>query len=400
MAPPAGCPPPRRPDRDEDRLRFLLDGQVHCDHYLTPLAEPRGKSVLVVGAGAGTEMLWCLRHGVREVVGLDAVPQSLVALEQARRQLGLDLSIPVSMLELRIEDAVHISRRFDLVLSNNCFEHVADVRAAFQACAALIEPGSGRIAIFTAPLYFSANGSHLPMEPWEHLWGNLDSLRTEILPKLRDDHPLRHVDLATYFDREISLNRMRLADFLAAVRGSDLVILHLELLTERHLAELPAYLERLASTQAREGFHVTDFAVEGIAVELMRVPDQPLAGPPESAATRARDRERLDHGSALTARENELFAAQRNAADLRDLVTGLEWKQSSLLALADERARDLASEHQVSERLRTELAAALAVLDAVAASFSHRLGRVLTSPLRAVRRLMHRQKSSPRGRAE
>src|SRR5579863_3721534 len=201
-------------DRDEDRLQFLLEGQQHCDHYLTPIAAPRGKSVLVVGAGAGTEMLWCLRHGAREVVGLDAVPQSMAALEQARTQVGVDPAIPVRMLEQRIEDASELGQRFDLVLSNNCFEHVRDLRGAFRACAALVKPGSGRIAVFTAPLYFSSGGSHLPVAPWGHLWGDVDALRDQVLPQLRPDHPLRRLDLATYFEREISLNRMRLEDFL------------------------------------------------------------------------------------------------------------------------------------------------------------------------------------------
>src|SRR5262245_20166996 len=68
------------PDSDDDRLRFILAGQEHCDHFLTPLAAPAGRRVLVVGAGAGTEMLWCLRHGAREVVGIDVLEQSPRAL--------------------------------------------------------------------------------------------------------------------------------------------------------------------------------------------------------------------------------------------------------------------------------------------------------------------------------
>src|SRR4051795_11169855 len=92
-------------DSDEERLGFILAAQEHCDHFLTPIADPAGKSVLVVGAGAGTEMLWCLRHGAREVLGLDVVPQSPSALAAAVAQLGLGSEARFSILQLGIEEA-------------------------------------------------------------------------------------------------------------------------------------------------------------------------------------------------------------------------------------------------------------------------------------------------------
>src|SRR5215207_1000903 len=88
--------PPR--ESDEDRLRFIREGQRHCDYFLTPLADPRGKSVLVVGAGAGTEMLWAIKNGAREVVGIDVLAQRPAALEQAVGQLGLSPAPPFSIL--------------------------------------------------------------------------------------------------------------------------------------------------------------------------------------------------------------------------------------------------------------------------------------------------------------
>ena len=286
-----------RPENEEERLRFILEAQQHCDHFLTPLADPAGRSVLVVGAGAGSEMLWCLRHGAREVVGLDPVPQPTIALERAARELGLG-EVRVSVLRLGIEQATELGRRFDLVLSNNVFEHVRDLGRAFAACARLVEPVTGRIAVFSSPLYYSSSGSHLPVAPWEHLWESGERLRERLLASggLRPGHPLEDLDWDDYLEREISLNRTWLADLLAAARASGLVLLHLRLLPDRHLAQLPLYLERLASAGV-PGAAPADFALEGVALELARLEPGAAAAAgelrPTPEAYAAADREDL-----------------------------------------------------------------------------------------------------------
>ncbi|HEX3128298.1 MAG TPA: class I SAM-dependent methyltransferase, partial [Thermoanaerobaculia bacterium] len=216
------------PETDAQRRQFILEGQLHADHFLTPLADPAGRSVLVLGVGAGTDMLWALRHGAREVVGLDVLEQDPVALRAVASELGLDPG-RVSFHQLNIVEAPSLGRRFDLVLSNNVFEHVADLPGAFAACARVVEPGRGRVAIFSAPLYASSNGSHLPTEPWEHLWGEPEAVRERLLAsgRLRPGHPLEVLSLADYLNGEICLNRARLADYLDAIRRSGLTYLQL-----------------------------------------------------------------------------------------------------------------------------------------------------------------------------
>ncbi|HEY0783825.1 MAG TPA: class I SAM-dependent methyltransferase, partial [Thermoanaerobaculia bacterium] len=260
-------------ESDEERLGFVLGAQEHCDHFLTSIADPAGKRVLVVGAGAGTEMLWCLRHGAREVVGLDVVRQSLTALAAAVARLGIGGEPSFSMLEMGIEEADSLGRRFDLVLSNNVFEHIPRLDRAFEVCARLVEPYRGRIAIFTDPLYYSSAGSHLPVEPWEHLWGEPERVRERLLAAetagLGPGHALRKLGFGTYLADEISLNRMRLGDFLEGVRKAGLAILNLRLVRDRHLADLCRYRDRLP------GLSEVDLTIEGIAAELVL-----LAGPP------------------------------------------------------------------------------------------------------------------------
>jgi len=212
-------------DSEEHRLTFILEGQQHCDHFLTPIADPAGKTVLVAGPGAGTEMLWCLRHGAREVVGVDVAPQTAQALSAACAQMHLAPNF--TMHQIAIEDAAQLDRRFDLVLSNNVFEHVSDIPRSLAACAQLVAE-DGRIAIFTDPLFYSSSGSHLPHRPWEHLWGDVAGMD------------------------EIPLNRMRLIDFLEAVRQSGLVLLNLRIVPDRNLRSLPDYRLKLGQIAAAD----------------------------------------------------------------------------------------------------------------------------------------------------
>jgi SAM-dependent methyltransferase len=343
-------------ETDEDRLRFILEGQRHCDHYLTPLADPRDKSVLVVGAGAGTEILWCLRNGAREVVGIDILEQRRTSLDLAVEKLGLQ-PVPLSILRLSIEEARALGRRFDLILSNNVFEHVTDLARAFAACAELVEPGTGRVALFTAPLYYSSSGSHLPAEPWAHLWEAPAVLRQRLLSALPPRHPLQDLELPDYLDREISLNRMRLADLLAAVASSGLVVLNLRVVRDRRVQDLPTYLDRLAPALRGDVITVADLALEGVGLELMRLGKVVPAAQPSAT---------------------EEIRLARYGSELGERFAALE-----------QRIRDLEAEN---DRLRGEglqaqrtAAEVKQVLDAVAASWSFRFGRLMTAPARWVR---------------
>ncbi|MEA2693137.1 MAG: hypothetical protein QOJ16_2524 [Acidobacteriota bacterium] len=368
----SGVRPKVQADSDEERLGFILAAQEHCDHFLTPIADPAGKSVLVVGAGAGTEMLWCLRHGAREVLGLDVVPQSPSALTAAVLRLGLQSpgSPPrFSILRLGIEEADSLGRRFDLVLSNNVFEHLPHLDRAFEVCARLVEPYRGRIAIFTDPLYYSSAGSHLPVKPWEHLWGEPEGVRERLLGSetggLGAGHPLRSMDLGTYLTDEISLNRMRLGDFLEGIRKAGLAILNLRLVRDRHLADLFRYRDRLP------GLPDADLTIEGIAAELVRLEGSAPPDLPPFIAT-----------------EEAVLAAQGHANYLErsQLQENLDAERRRSLAIEDnlekERRRALEIQQRLDEVGR--------VLAGVEASASFRLGRLATAPLRWLRGIVSR----------
>ena len=441
----ADRPRPVRADPDDERLRYIQSAQAHCDRFLAPIADPRDKSVVVVGCGAGTEMLWALRHGAREVVGLDVVPQSPVALTAAAAEAGLDTS-RFRILQLAAEDAAALGRRFDLVLSNNVFEHLPDLVGAFHACAALVAPWHGRVAVFTDPLYFSSAGSHLPIQPWEHLWAEPAALRSRLLPDLPPRHPLHELELAAYLDDEITLNRMRLVDFVDAARQSGLAFLNLQLIVDRALATLPARRAAIAARWSAEVGATADLALEGIAAELLlpSAPDDPtlLLESPEALAESVHRRQLAERQAeidrlyveeqrlttALTSQVTELARLHQEVDGLTtanhelhvargELVStqeALGHAQQALTARGDEIRRLQGEESRLTAgnqalmsavgelqaetgTLTTRLATAEAETQAVAAhlaalqaSPSYRLGRALTAPLRVLRDLGRR----------
>lgn len=354
-------------DSEAQRLQFLLAGQQHADYFLTPLADPADKTVLVLGAGAGTDVLWALRHGAREVVGIDVLEQDPGALIAAASRYGVEAG-RASLRCLDLTEAARLGRRFDLVLSNNVFEHVADLTGAFAACAQVVEPGRGRVAIFSAPFYYSSNGSHLPTEPWEHLWGEPAALREKLLAGglLPERHPLEVLDLPDYLDREICLNGKRLIDYLEAIRRSGLSFLQLSLVPDRCLAQLPLYLDAIRSQKIT--LDVADLTTAGFGVELALPPEAPdgtTGGTDYKPVAEIRlDEERRQNGEraeaarqAIEAGRTEAAAGRTEAAALRQRISLLEGNVA-----------------QLSE-----------VLAAVEVSWSHRIGRAVTAPGRWLR---------------
>lgn len=242
-----------REEEEEQRVSFELDYilkfQRHCDRYLSKIANPQGKSVLVIGCGYGTEMMWCIRNGVKEVIGLDSVERDTKALDRAIKQYNIRHIPPFKMLNLPVEQAETLGRQFDLVLSNNVFEHLPDIDKALKVCKQLVNPDTGRIAIFTDPLFYSSMGSHLPVEPWEHLWGNLDDIKSKV------DRDL--------WGHYMDLNQMTLLAFIKSIVRNELVVLKLETVPDRNMKYLSTYLNKIQPYVS-----VTDLTIEGICVEL------------------------------------------------------------------------------------------------------------------------------------
>lgn len=256
-------PDPDPKAEERQRIEFLRQSLATCDRFLSPLADPRGKRVLAVGCGAGTESVWALSRGARELVGIDSETQNESAARAFLEELGVSPA-PFQFLRHAAERADELEGPFDLILSFNTIEHLADPGAVLAACGRVLEPTAGRVAMFADPLYYSSCGSHLEHEPWEHLWGDWEEIRARRAAV--DDfhgHYLREHSVAEFIDDYSRLNRFRARDYLDAVARSGLVPLDFGFVYDRNLDRLAEHLPRLVARSPREVTPL-DFAVEGI----------------------------------------------------------------------------------------------------------------------------------------
>ena len=131
--------------------------------HLPPLA---GLKVLEVACGRGGLAAWLAAQGAAVVVGADfsrtAVAKA-AALGRASGAPTLRLAVAdVQVLALR-------DGRFDLVISCETIEHVADARAAVREMARVLRPGG--TLLLTAPNYLGVLGAYriyreLTGRPW------------------------------------------------------------------------------------------------------------------------------------------------------------------------------------------------------------------------------------------
>lgn len=159
---------------DGFRSRFLVLPEI-IREWVESRVSLRGADVLDFGCGEGVTALGiALQHNPRRIVGVDIMPDPERCLPAAQEQLGLK-SLPENLSLVRVRPGeLHDDKdRFDIAYSWSAFEHV-DQRVlddVIRLLWAALKP-SGLLFVQVAPLYFSAEGSHLydfVGEPWGHL---------------------------------------------------------------------------------------------------------------------------------------------------------------------------------------------------------------------------------------
>ncbi len=231
----------------DEITNYIAKFQPGCEKYLSPLCDPKDKKVLVIGSGWGTEIAWLLSKGAKEIVGIDPAPRSQIPLDiyVEKNKLKGDYQI----IKGQIEDLVKEKEKyFDLVVSHNVFEHIMDLTKVFNNIPKILSE-NGKVAIFTDPLYYSSVGAHLNIEPWEHLWGDLDAIKERV---------------SNYQWHEFSngLNKMTVSSFLKEVIDSGAIITQFFLKPDRNLDKFHLYQDKLKNIPP------ADLTIEGISIEL------------------------------------------------------------------------------------------------------------------------------------
>lgn len=98
-----------------------------------PLA---GLSIADVGCGGGYVSEPLARWGAR-VVGADVAPSNIDAARRHAKETGLDIDYRV----VAAEQLAATDERFDVVVTLEVAEHVADVPGFLRSCATLVRPG-------------------------------------------------------------------------------------------------------------------------------------------------------------------------------------------------------------------------------------------------------------------
>lgn len=223
----------------------------HCEKWFGPVADVKGKRVLVLGSGWGTEALWAAMAGAKEVVGLDPAPRDREPLNLAlKRRNKENLADRITLLQNTTFDAPDLGE-FDFVISNNVIEHIIGLSATFYSLRRFMpKDRKSRVVVFTDPLFFSSAGAHLPLRKWEHLTVGSPRLK----PKVTE---------ARWNNYRNTLNGMTITDMLGAVREAGLIILDMKIVVDRNLSEFNRIAPHIPS-----GIKPMDLCLEGLFLHL------------------------------------------------------------------------------------------------------------------------------------
>jgi len=118
------------------------------------------RTVIDYGCGTGGDSIEMAKHGARQVIGLDIVPEALaIAAHAAERAKVAD----------RCTFQTTTSHKADAILSMDSFEHFADPAAVLQTMAELLKPEGTAYVSFGPPWLHPYGGHSFSVFPWAHL---------------------------------------------------------------------------------------------------------------------------------------------------------------------------------------------------------------------------------------
>jgi SAM-dependent methyltransferase/peptidoglycan/xylan/chitin deacetylase (PgdA/CDA1 family) len=193
---------------EEYRTKFTMVPKV-LKEWVGEHRPLEGLEILDFGCGEATAALaLALESRVGRVVGVDIGLDPERCAPLAKAQLGLD-RLPDNLELYRVQPGfLHDDDdRFDLVYSWSVFEHVDErlVGDVLRRIRASLKPG-GLLFIQIAPLYHSAEGSHLIHrlhEPWAHLLHQEDVLQGKLRAAASDE-----AEFNALWGTYITLNRV------------------------------------------------------------------------------------------------------------------------------------------------------------------------------------------------
>ena len=120
------------------RLKFVRDRAAeHFDRDVKARAPFSGLSLIDIGCGGGLIAEPMRRMGF-DVTAIDASSENIGTARAHAEQVGLDIAYRAATVEQMVEAG---AGPFDVVLTMEVIEHVADPTSFIRACSKLIKPG-------------------------------------------------------------------------------------------------------------------------------------------------------------------------------------------------------------------------------------------------------------------
>lgn len=193
----------------------------------------RGKRLLDVGGGLGGKPVFYAEAGCRSVTAIDLRPKSVRAI----RDLACERRL--TTLQTFLCDAARMALPadcFDVIISVNVLEHVADLAGTLRECRRVLRPGGVMLLHF--PPFYSPWGAHLDgwvNFPWPHVFfsdATLIEVARRFEARLRRNQgyiPSAQVDWERLTQLP-ELNRVTVRQFLKLVAELELEVLKADML--------------------------------------------------------------------------------------------------------------------------------------------------------------------------
>lgn len=160
---------------DESQRDVFLEDLEISESWIGSFPEPpdlSSKSVVEIGCGFGALCVQAALKGAEKVLGVELDTSRIRAASRTVSGENPELKDVIEFADYPTIESGGCDGQFDVVLSQNSFEHYEDPERVLNGMVALLKPG-GQIYAGFGPLWHSPYGSHLksicPL-PWAHLW--------------------------------------------------------------------------------------------------------------------------------------------------------------------------------------------------------------------------------------